>query len=84
MSDIIMKIGACIGGIGIVCGLIWAWILAYRTKFLWFLAAVLLFPAGTTWFLVLNRPRTNKILALLLVSIGAIFITTMIAFCLDG
>ncbi len=84
MSDVIMKVGACIGVIGIVYGLIWSWVLAYRTKFLWFLAAVLLFPAGTSWFLIINRPRTNKIIVLLLASIGVIFITTMIAFGLDN
>jgi len=77
-SNVIMYVGLSVGFTGLAVSLILAWVVAYRTNKIWFLASILLFPAGTTWFLIINRPRTNRVLASFLIFAAIIVLTALV------
>jgi hypothetical protein len=61
----------------LVGAVFWTWFLAFKTSILWGIATIFLFPAGTSWFIILHRPKTTKIIvttiaAVLLMLLGAI------------
>ncbi len=78
LSTIIMYIGLSVGFTGLAIALILTWILAWRTSKLWFLAAILLFPAGTSWFLIINRPLTNRVLMIFFIFAAVIVLTALV------